>query len=153
MMSCPTSTVNRGPHDTRWFEAGAGRAQRPELGTKRGTSMAMRCGIILVLTFSTVLAASAAGAHDGAATQRVAYAASDGREATAFEQWTTPIDPVVEEPIRRLRRDASLLLSGVATPSCGSVGTLTLGSLVLLRTVCGLRSHTNVHRGGRKADD
>ena len=116
--------------------------------------MAMRRGIILVLTFSTVPAASAEGAHDGAATQGVAYAATDGRDATALEQWTTPIDPVVEEPIRRLRRDASLLLSGDATPSCGSVGTLTLGSMVRLMTVCGLTSHTNaVHRGGRRANE
>ncbi len=110
--------------------------------------MSIRRGIILVVTFLTVLVASAEGSHDGAVGYDAFHESSNG-----LEQWTLPVDPVVEEPIRQLRPSVSSVLPGDGTQRCGAMGMFTLGTLLLLPAVLGLTTRRNAAHIGREADD
>lgn len=103
-------------------------------------------GIILALIFFTALVTSAEGSHDGAVAYDAVYEASD-----ALEQQISPVDPVVEEPIRRLRPAQSSIFPGDGTQRCGSMGTFTLGTLLLLPAVLGLTSKASAAHIGREA--
>jgi hypothetical protein len=105
-------------------------------------------GIILVLTFCTVPVTSAEGSHDGAVVYDAAHGASSG-----LEQQVSLVDPVVEEPIRRLRPAVSSVLPGDGTQRCGAMGTFTLGTLLLLPAVLGLTTRTSAAHIGREAHD
>lgn len=121
---------------------------RLEKGVEGGTTMSIWRGIILALAFFTLLVASAEGSHHGAVVYDAAHEASDD-----LKQWTLPVDPVVEEPIRRLRPAVSSVLPGDGRQRCGAMGAFTLGTLLLLPAVLGLTTRTNAVHIGREADD